>query len=57
MGSDLVKEIATAFTEAVRACTSLSSESDCDSKCGTCHSKTTARDVGEEEILTDHKGT
>ena len=62
MGSDLAKAVAAPFVETVRACTSLSSESDCEmSKCCTCHTKTAARDLddaaSDEEICTEDKPT
>ena len=56
MGSDLVKAIAAPFVEAVKACTSLSSESDCQmSRCCECHTRTVARELEDEEICTDDK--
>ena len=58
MGSDLAKALAAPFVESVRACTSLSSESDCQmSRCCECHTKTVARDLDDEEICTEDKPT
>ena len=57
MGSDLAQALASPFTEAVRYCTSLSSESDCESMCCTCHTKTTARDSDDEELSVEDKPT
>lgn len=58
MGSDLAKAVATPFVEAVRACTSLSSESDCQMcRCCECHTKTTARDLDDEELSVEDKPT
>ena len=58
MGSDLAKAVSTPVVEAVRACTSLSSESDCQmSRCCECHTKTTARDSDDEELCTEDKPT
>ncbi len=49
MGSDLVKALSRPFESAVHDCTQISSESDCNSACCTCHSKTTAPDAGPDE--------
>ena len=62
MGSDLAKAVSTPVVEAVRACTSLSSESDCQmSRCCECHTKTTARDWddadSDEELCVEDKPT
>ena len=57
MGSDLAKAVAAPFVEAVRACTSLSSESDCQmSRCCECHTKTTSHQ-DDEEICAEDKPT
>ncbi len=55
MGSDLAKAVSTPVVEAVRACTSLSSESDCKGPLCECHTKSTA--ASDEEICTEDKPT
>ena len=49
MGSDLVKALSNPFESAVHDCARLSSESDCDSACCSCHAKTVAADGPEAE--------
>ena len=44
MGSDLVKALSNPFESAVHDCARLSSESDCNSACCSCHAKTVAAD-------------
>ena len=57
MGNDLIRALSRPFESAVHDCAQISSESDCQSVCCTCHSRTIAPDAdldyrseeGEEE--------
>ena len=49
MGNDLVRALSRPFESAVHDCAQISSESDCDSVCCTCHSKTIAPDAESDE--------
>ena len=64
MGNDLVRVLSSPFESAVHDCTQLSSESDCNSGCCSCHTKTIAPDQdtdpdedepGDAEINTQTK--
>ena len=51
-----MKAIAAPFVEAVKACASLSSESEGQmSRCCECHTRTVARDLDDEEISVEDK--
>ena len=50
MGNDLVRALSRPFESAVHDCSQISSESDCESMCCTCHSKTIAPDADDSEI-------
>ena len=52
MGSDLVKALSNPFESAVHDCARLSSESDCNSACCSCHAKTVAAEEGLASGLT-----
>ena len=49
MGNDLVRVLSSPFESAVHACAQLSSESDCNSGCCSCHTKTIAPDTDPDE--------
>ena len=57
MGSDLVKALSRPIESAVHDCAQISSESDCQSGCCSCHSRTIAPeadpDEGDEETDTE----
>ena len=52
MGADLVKAMSTPIQSAVHDCAQISSESDCQSMCCTCHAKT----IGPDEDSRDEHG-
>ena len=49
MGNDIARALSRPFESAVHDCTQISSESDCDSVCCTCHSKTIAPEADPDE--------
>ncbi len=55
MGSDLVKALSNPFESAVHDCARISSESDCNSACCSCHAKTVAADTADSEIKVETK--
>ncbi len=55
MGSDLVKALSQPFESAVHDRAQLSSESDCNSACCSCHAKTIAPEAEEEVAEIDIK--
>ena len=50
MGNDLIRALSRPFESAVHDCSQISSESDCESVCCTCHSKTIAPEADGSEI-------
>ena len=53
MGNDLVRALASPFESAVHDCAQISSESDCQSGCCSCHTKTIAPDTDPDDEETD----
>ena len=49
MGNDLVRALSSPFGSAVHDCAQISSESDCQSGCCSCHTKTIAPDTDPDE--------
>ena len=49
MGSDLVKALSRPLESAVHDCTQISSKSDCQSGCCSCHSRTIAPEADPNE--------
>ena len=49
MGNDLIKALSQPFESAVHDCAQISSESDCNSGCCSCHTKTVAPGADPDE--------
>ena len=49
MGNDLIRALSRPFESAVHDCAQISSESDCQSGCCSCHTKTIAPDTDPDE--------
>ena len=49
MGNDLIRALSRPFESAVHDCAQISSESDCNSGCCSCHTKTIAPDTDPDE--------
>ena len=56
MGNDLVRALSSPFESAVHDCAQISSESDCQSGCCSCHTKTIAPDTDPDDEETDEDG-
>ena len=56
MGNDLIRALSRPFESAVHDCAQISSESDCQSGCCSCHTKTIAPDTDADDEETDEDG-